>query len=215
MCGRAGTGLVETLVALLLTFGLLALVGTVLVREQRAATSLVERVEWLEAARVGRDLVGLAMAGGGAPGSASSDLPGRTFTGHGTRCGEEGWILAGRRQPDPGRDSLWVVMGDGRLRVVDLRAVGGASCPDSVAAIRLETEPPLPGDARIVRVFERGLWRVDDAVRYRRGGGGAQPLTAPVLDSRRSELRVDDGGVVLEVAPRGGGRAVGRRWRRP
>ena len=41
MRGRSGAGLVETLVTLLLTFGLLALVGTVLVREQRAATSLV------------------------------------------------------------------------------------------------------------------------------------------------------------------------------
>jgi hypothetical protein len=212
---RSGTGLVETLVALLLTFGLLAVVGTVLVREQRAAASLVERVEWLEAARVGRDLVGLAVAGDAMPDAESADLPGRSFTGHGTRCGEEGWLLVGRRQPDPARDSLWVVSGDGRVRVVDLRAVGGATCVDPVAAVRLETEPPLPRDARVVRVFERGLWRVDDAVRYRRGGGGAQPLTAPVLDPRRSDLRVEAGGIVLEVAPREGGTAVGLRWRRP
>jgi len=213
--GRSGAGLVETLVALLLTFGLLALVGTLLVREHRAAASLVGRVEWLEAARVGRDLVGIAVAGDPTPRPESADLPGRSFIAHGTRCGADGWILAGRRQPDPERDSLWVVRGDGRVRVVALRGVGTAPCPDQTTAVGLETEPALSGDAWLVRVFERGLWRVDDAVRYRRGGGGAQPLTAPVLDPRRSGLRVDTGGILLEIAPRAGAPGMGRRWRWP
>ncbi|HSM04417.1 MAG TPA: hypothetical protein VK858_07335 [Longimicrobiales bacterium] len=211
---RRGAGLTETLVALLLTLGLLGVVGTVLVREQRVAAALTRRVEWLESARLARDLLELAVSADPDPERPVGDeLPVRTFIGRAERCGDDGWLVSGRRLPDPERDSLQVVTGDGRVRVVRLRTVGASTCPGGREASRLDTEPPLHPDARVVRVFERGVWRVDDALRYRRGRSGAQPLTAPVLDPGRSRLSTGPEGVWLDVGGAGGAPPASRSWR--
>ena len=197
--GRRGSGIIESLVALLLTAGLLILVAGLLVRYQRT----------------GRTLSTALAADPGARVDEETGLWVRNFVGSGERCGEAAWRYQGRRGPDPERDSVWVVTEAGRVGIAALAGVRPGSCSDAarMPAVELETDPPLmPGD-RFVRVFESGRYRIDDAVRYGRVGRGAQPLSAPVLDAGRSGIA---GGTEVEVVvfPRGRTAGYTGRWGR-
>jgi hypothetical protein len=139
-----------------------------------------------------------AVADGGASGS-NSELPGVVID------------YRGLRQPDPAKDSLQLTAADGRRRVVDLADIAGreptdVGCPPDSRALHLrwngdDVDPVAPPRAVVlVRVFERGLYAVDDAFRYRRGAGGRQPLTNAVLDADGSWLGVRDGVPALELA---------------
>lgn len=108
----------------------------------------------------------------------------------------------GLRRPDPAKDSLVVIAPDGSEAVRRLERVGtSTACGGS--ALRL-VWTPLPHDPApaVLRGFERGAYRVDDAFRYRRGGGGAQPLSAARFDPDSSALVVTPGGLRLRMDPR-------------
>ncbi len=124
----------------------------------------------------------------------------RAFRGSGTVCGTAGSVLvhyAGVRQPDPAKDSVLILAADG-TRAAALLASGpagagacGGSGPFSELAWSL-TEAASPGDA--VLLFESGSYHLaNDAVRYRRGAGGRQPLTPELLDHAESGLHPYDG----------------------
>jgi hypothetical protein len=200
-----GSSVIEALVALLLTTGLLIGVGALLVQHQRTARALAVRVEAIEAARLARDLLSMALASDPAARVGEAGLLVRTVVGVGERCDEEGWEYTGRRLPDPARDSLWIVTGAGRIRVMKLRSRGEADCGDGrdVRGMVLEADSALPADARVVRVFESGRFRVDDAVRYGRLGSGAEPLSAAVLDPARSSIQEVEDGIAVVIHPEG------------
>jgi hypothetical protein len=89
-----------------------------------------------------------------------------------------------------------------------LRGLGDVDCGKGDARVlTLEADSSLPLDTRMMRVFESGRFRVDDAVRYGRSGSGAQPLSAAVLDPTRSRIHAAGEGiaVVIQLEGRGGG----------
>lgn len=86
--------------------------------------------------------------------------------------------LAGRT-PDPTKDSAKVLDEEGTWHAVDLEHVGRApaSCPDSVGPVDLWRLSRPVDDAVLFRLFESGSYHMVDALRYRRGRSGRQPLT--------------------------------------
>lgn len=206
----------ETLVALLSTTGLLILMAGLVAHHQRATRILGDRIEGIEAARVARDLISGALAADPGARVDGATLFVRTFVGVAERCGETAWRYRGRRLPDPERDSLWSVTAGGTVQLTALRSAAQAECPDGSGngALELGGEPLLASDVVLVRVYEAGRFRVDDALRYGRVGTGAQPLTAAVLDPRRSGISHRSGPPEIAVVPRA--RKVGfeGRWGR-
>lgn len=215
--GPQGATMVETLTALLLTLLILTLLLTLAVRQRKAGETLALRSEVVEARRVTRDLVELAVAGGGIRPAAGDELHLRFFVGWALPCSGGGWRYRGRRAPDPMRDSLWAVSAWGVVTVAALASVGEGECSDvdpGVRALTLGTDPVLAAPV-LARVFEAGRYRLSDALRYGRTGDPAQPLTGAVLDPSGSGLRVSDGLVTLTARGKGDSATVGRRWRFP
>jgi hypothetical protein len=164
---------------------------------------------------------------------APEGLSVRAYRGWGARCtdvasgeGAPGVVVGyrGLRQPDVAKDSVELTHADGRQSVAPLEGVatvdpadlegwGGAGdrCTADTRPLQLrwpedDRVVSTPGDAVVfVRVFERGLYAVDDALRYRRGAGGRQPLTAAVLDAGRSGLTAAGEEPALALAGRAGG----------
>jgi hypothetical protein len=90
----------------------------------------------------------------------------------------------GLRSPDPAKDSLLVLEGAGAERALPLAGTGaGAACSPQPGESALAVRPGaglMPGD--VILVFERGDYHLaGGALRYRRGAGGRQPLTADIL----------------------------------
>lgn len=200
---RRGAGFVEALVGLLLTAGLLIGMAGILVHQQRLVRALGIRIETVEAARMTRDLVSLAVAADPEAEVGPGGLAVRNFVGLGQGCGNGGWVYRGRRLPDPARDSLWLVSEAGRIRLARLVSVGEGQCASAVEArvLDLEADPPLTADVGLFRVFESGRYRLDDAFRYGRRGSGAQPLTAPVLDPARSGISTRGSELDVQLQP--------------
>lgn len=213
---EGGSGLVEVLLALLLTTVLLLLIGGVLINQRNTLTALTRRVEGAESARLTRDLISHAFAADPSLRVVGGELRVRTFVGSARRCGDGAWGYRGRRLPDPGRDSLWAVRGGGRIQVSALVARRGGSCADEAEGrpLDLVALPVLPEDVVLVRVFEAGRYRVDDALRYGRRGYGAQPLSAAVLDPARSGITRRQDGVSVSVMPTGAESGFERVWTR-
>lgn len=214
--GEGGSVLVESLVALLLTTGLLLLMAGILGHVQRSARLIAHRTEGVEAARLTRDLLSLALSADTGARVGEEGLEARTFVATGERCGEGGWWFRGRRRPDPARDSLWAVTAAGRIRTGALVRLTSGECPprSGLVATGLEADPPLPPGTVLVRVFESGRYRVDDALRYGRAGSGAQPLSAAVLDPSRSGVISSGGGIGVSVVPRDRPGGYRGEWRR-
>lgn len=141
----------------------------------------------------------------------------------------------GDRVPDPVKDSILVLQRNGKWIAVglDSRSARGSECPEAAAG----PEPPSRGsgemerwslsapvtDPVLARVFESGVYSVDDdALRYRRGRGGAQPLTPPMLERGAARIARDHRGLALQMTTKPGrGDTIGStryflfRWRRP
>lgn len=124
----------------------------------------------------------------------------RAFRGSGTVCGTAGSVLvryAGVRQPDPAKDSVLILAADGTRAsaLLDSGPAGADGCSTSDSFDELAwslTEAASHGD--VVLLFESGSYHLaDDAVRYRRGAGGRQPLTPELLDHAESGLHPYDG----------------------
>lgn len=212
-----GATVVETLTALLLTLLVLTLLTTLAARQRRAGEALVRRSEVVEARRVARDLIDLAVAGGGVRPVPGDELHLRFFVGWALPCGEGRWRYRGRRAPDPQRDSLWVVSARGDVSWVSLVWVGAGDCGqvDSASSVLELVGEPALSDPVLLRVFESGRFRLSDALRYGRTGDPAQPLTGAVLDPSKSGIRVSAGTIIVTAAGAGDSATVGRRWRFP
>ncbi len=204
---RSGASLLELTVALLLTALLLAGVARALIPLQRRVRATSTAMARAEVTRVLADRVGRAARTGGVAGEVltpDGGLPIRSWRGRARWCGN-GWIEVGVRAPAPGRDSVLWVDGFGRERwgLLDDRAPDG--CDGEGRSLRLEIDGvEIEPRGGVVRWYERGRIRVDDAVRYGREGRPAQPLTAAVLS--RSSGFVREGGRVrarLRWAERG------------
>ncbi|MDT8342694.1 MAG: hypothetical protein RQ751_14380 [Longimicrobiales bacterium] len=209
-----GATLVEVLVALLLTLFLLGLMGGLAVRQRAAGETLMRRMEGVEARRVTRDLVGRTAEDGGGARMAGGELEARVFVGWAVPCAPDGWRYRGRRDPDPERDSLWVLGLDGGVSVHALTGAPGGGC-DGLAgderALRFEVEPPWAAPA-LVRVFEAGRFRLSDALRYGRRGTPAQPLTGAVLDPAGTDLTAEGSALAVRMRVAGDSLPAARRW---
>jgi type II secretory pathway component PulJ len=120
-----------------------------------------------------------------------------------TGIGAEGVEVCfrGVRNPNPEKDSV-LFLGEGggwTAHALDGRTRGEAGCAgDGEGWAELWMVDPAPGTARLGRIYERGSYHLTlGALRYRRGGGGRQPLTP---------IRIADG--TLEA----GGGAEGGLW---
>lgn len=224
MSTRAGATLVEVLVALLVGLLLAVLSLELLARARTAQRNLTARAETLAAIRVARHVLRseLRVAEPGRDFTSAGDSLGlRAFRGAGAVCPDrpapEELLVAyeGLRGPDPEKDSVLILLGDGRwwpARLLDAAPTSlacSAAPQASVQRWRLSAVPP-PG-AALARVFERGSYHVSGgAVRYRRGAGGRQPLTPEVLDERLSHLVSSTRRLALELVT---GPVSGGSWR--
>jgi hypothetical protein len=204
---EGGYTVVETAVAILLTAILLGLLLGSVVSGGRTLRRVAALADRIEAARVARVLAERLAAADGIVGPAqrSDEVRVHLPIGWAEPC-DSSFLWYGIRTPDPERDSALVV--DSRSRVHRVAVAGSDAHPCEVrpptpvpgGSMRtIELSPPVPG-AMIVRVFESGVVRVDDAVRYARVGTSRQPLTAAVLDPSRSGAGVQDGALKLVIA---------------
>ena len=83
-----GATVVETLTALLLTLLILTLLASLAVRQRRVGEILARRSEVVEARRVTRDLVELAVASGGVRAVPGDEMELRFFVGWALPCAD-------------------------------------------------------------------------------------------------------------------------------
>jgi hypothetical protein len=210
---RAGGLLLETLISLTIgVFVLGAFVGvmTSTLRWSRALSGRSEALEFvrtvwgvldeeLRPGMVGRDWDPVT----------GTSLRLRAFRGVGRVClpagDSEGWIVAfrGRRFPEAVRDSLLVLGEDGGWRAFSLLTVaraGGCATGSGEEVFRMGwSEPSEEIRPILVRLFESGEYHLaDGALRYRRGGGGRQPLTPERL-GLGSGFRALPNGVEVQI----------------
>lgn len=233
MTRKRGTTLVEVLVALVLVFLVLAAARRVVEAGRRSAARILEAAEALETERILRWVVReeVRAARPGVDWSVDGDsLPLRAFRGVARVCAHpgNGRLLVhwrGMRAPDPRKDSVLLLARSGawtghRLTGRDASARGcgetGGTPGGRVEEWRVDPAPPGTVAPTLARFFERGVYFVaDSALRYRRGGGGRQPLTAARLDPSGSGMSAGPGGsLVLRALPfSGAGPARPVRWR--
>lgn len=147
----------------------------------------------------------------------------RAFRGWGRVCAagahwaEVTW--QGIRRPDPSRDSLLLIGAGGAVRVRLLTLASARSSLTSCGEgsmdhehLRLEWTEPLVGGGLLaggeatdragvpvlVRAFEAGSYVPGAALRYRRGQGSRQPVTAERFTGSAAQ-RSDDGVIVLDL----------------
>ena len=135
-------------------------------------------------------------------------LPLRVFRGWGVACAglsARRDVVAvsyrGARAPSPPKDSVLVLTDGGWVAADLVRRVRTREhlCPDGLdSATELWTlDRPISGP--LMRVFERGTYHVaGGALRYRRGKGGRQPLTAEVF-IESSALEGTGGRILLRL----------------
>lgn len=209
--GDEGASLTEILVVLVLATLLVQAAWSVLGGQVRATRRLAQAAERLDAARVGRYVLGQELRAGRpgrdwtAPAGDSTRL--RAFRGLAVPCSSDapgdGVLVRyrGVRRPDPAKDSLLLLLPEGRWAACALEAATPASdevevCPEagrewSVQRWRIEDPGP---EIVVARLFEPGSYHVaGGALRYRRGAGGRQPLTPVLLHDPTSGLEAGDG----------------------
>jgi hypothetical protein len=133
----------------------------------------------------------------------------RAFRGTAKVCGQVGAVLvveaSGDRALDLAKDSLLVLTRDGlwQTRAVLAASPATSRCAPLSSSVseRWTLDAPVTG-AIVARIFERGTYALaSGALRYRRGRGGRQPLTGPVIDSLRSTMNgLVGGGVEVRLS---------------
>lgn len=210
-----GYTVIEALVAVALTSMLLMILFGSAVASARALRRATALSEQIEAARIARALAERVVASNGVVGPAERPDEARIHLpiGWAERC-DSSFVWHGIRAPDPERDSAVVLDSLSRLHRVEVSdsrtrpcsAPTGPGPPGPSGSMRtIETEPTVPGMV-LVRVFESGVVRIDDAVRYARLGMARQPLTVSGLDPAASGVDVADGVLRFVVAD------TMRRW---
>lgn len=207
----------EMVVALALLFFLAGLLAQLMASARKASWRVSRRLEAVETRRVTRDLVDWAVRSGGGRSDPGRAMRVRFFVGHGEPCPTGGFSYRGRRLPDAGRDSLWLLGDDGRWRVEAATGLALQPCADSVGGgsslgFRLGTGGGTDLAVVVVRVFESGAFTLSDALRYARSGTRSQPLTGAVLDPGHSAVEVRSGRVHLSAVAEGDSVGVERSW---
>lgn len=174
-----------------------------LAAQRRAAAMIAARADAAETERIAEVVLGeelrAGVSGRDHAAAAGDSLRLRAFRGVGLVCpGTVGEAVAlevrysGVRLPEPAKDSALVLGTDLRWRAAALQARTAAadSCPPvgEWPAERWTLDPP-PGNAVVARIFESGVYALQDhALRYRRGLGGRQPLTPELLRDEGSGI---------------------------
>ncbi len=211
---RGGSTIAETLWALLLLLITLGLAWEVTARAGRSAAAMAEAGESLAASRAAAWILQEELEGVRAPDDVSAPAGDsfsiRGFRGAAVVCGAPAaaqllvrW--SGVRAPDPTKDSVLVLRGDGSgaVRGLVARVAAARGCSDGPAE-RWTLDAPEPA-AALLRFFERGSYHLsDEALRYRIGRGGRQPLTPPALDPAGSGIVASGPGrIAVRLALRG------------
>jgi hypothetical protein len=188
------------IVALSIGAALLTALATYVSSSVRWHRSIASRAEGLETARTVWAVLDEELSSARHRRDWALDADGvlhlRAFRGFGRVCPNPegaGLIVAfrGERLPELNRDSVLVLRADGEWVAAELAAVGPASAVSGCAVEPAESTlrvvgPPEGGEPApvLMRIFERGTYHLENgAFRYRRGGGGRQPLTAERLGS--------------------------------
>lgn len=192
--GRAGASLVEAVVALLVGLLVLQLGWGTVARFRVARADLEARTDALVALRVGRNVLRRELRQGvsGRDWEATPDsLAVRGFRVTALVCASDSAsaelivLQRGDRAPDPAKDSVLLVTGEGSTAVRALVGVGSASgCAGPGTPARWRLDRGAPTGTVLARAFERGSYSLSGAaLRYRRGASGRQPLTPEVWSS--------------------------------
>jgi hypothetical protein len=203
---------VEVVLALLLTSVICGSAWDLALRQGRIVAALEVESRHLAALEEASLVLDWELAPGGPRHLERGDLRVRAWRGWGRVCeaGVDGAVLAweGLRQPDARRDSILVVTSDGGTAILPLERTGSggrrarSTCPGIlVLTVRWPRGALGPGRVPVwIRAFEAGVYRADDALRYRRGRGGAQPLTETLMDPAMTGWRPTAGGTGLRLA---------------
>lgn len=198
-CARPGFTTVEVLVALSTGAILLAAIAAAITAVSRLERGAADRSERLAAHAHAATVLGHELRAldtrrdGFSIGVDSVRL--RAFRGRAIVCLADSASAAvryeGLRLPDPAKDSLLVLTGDGVERSLPLLAAAPAAvCNPGPGESGMEIRPGAglaPGD--VVLVHETGAYHLSGgALRYRRGAGGRQPLTPTVFVDAASGL---------------------------
>jgi hypothetical protein len=203
------------LVATLATLGaLLAVAGGLFRLASRTARLTAERAEALDATRTAAALLSFEARplGQGDFTVFSDSIQLRAFRGYVIPCATGGGTVLARhtgvRPPDETKDSV-LALADSAEFVAALTAVSPAPPGGPCAAfpgeqiLSLTTSVLLPSAAAWL-VFERGTYSFGtNALRYRRGFGGRQPITAPAFADAASGFMFMDppASLALLLAP--------------
>jgi hypothetical protein len=218
MTNRPGAASVAELVLVAWLFAIvLAGIARFATDQNRLAGLQRDRVRYQEATRTGHVVLGAElrfMAPGDVAATAPDSVRLRAFRGGGELCSldEEAVrvLYQGVRQPDPAKDSVLFVAPDS-VEVRQLESARAAS--DCGGSLQLKVLGTVPPGAAYVLVFETGAYVLaDGAVRYRRGAGGRQPLTEPVLWNMEFQGRPDGFGIHFHPHPDSLPRLAGRPW---
>lgn len=212
-----GFGLVEAIVALTIGSILLALVAGSVRTGALAARHAGATADAADAVRAAALLLAAELRplepGADLSGTAWDSLHLRAFRGIAIPCDTAMGAIVGRyrglRDPDPAKDSILALTAAGEFVVALTAAAGGSGCTTRPGErlFRFTTAPALPAGAELLALFESGAYHLSGAaLRYRRGAGGRQPLTAEVLDDAASGFTLPGGADPL--APRGLGVAL-------
>jgi hypothetical protein len=200
MNARTGYALIELLSAVA-TIAVLLLVTSALFRlASRTALEIGDRAEALDALRTTTALLDRELR----PLTAHDfrlappdSIALRAFRGSAIPCDSAAGALrvryAGIRHPDASKDSVVAIaagseMITGVTAAVPVAATAACTPASGETVLALSTVAPLPA-AAVLLVFERGAYSIGGgALRYRRGLGGRQPLTATAFGGRASGL---------------------------
>lgn len=196
---RRGRSLPEVLIALTLT----GVIASALAGAFSAAQAVARRHSWVvrgaEALRVSVVALGDELRALDPTADlrvvAPDSIALRAFRGAGVVCAADRGTAVfvkyrGLREPEPAKDSVLVVDSIGAVRAGALleseRTADRCAVRDGESLYRWSV--PLPTSAgTLLLLFESGSYHLSDrALRYRRGDGGRQPLTADLFDDGES-----------------------------
>lgn len=198
---RRGFALAEAIVAGTLLLLVVQVAWWTTATQSLASMRVVAGARVLDETRLVRHVLSTEIRHGEPGGDwtvAGGDLSLRAFRGFGFTCRtqpNDGWGVAvtGYRRADRDKDSVLVLSADGSWRPAALvRRIrrAGLDCQQlpgfSTEVWRLDPAPTRP---LVGLYFENGAYRLaSNAFRYRRGGGGWQPLTGTGMAADSSVL---------------------------
>lgn len=193
MNSRAGSALVELLTALAL-LGVVSAAGVAVMASQaRLVRQTAEHAARAEALRSARAILRSELReieASDVRAVASDSLAFRVFRGAGIVCGRSAQVVTlrytGLRLPDAEKDSMLVVAEERAVAFQTAAVVGSCHRQENEALVALRGYLP---SGSLVLFFESGTYHLSgNALRYRRGHEGRQPLTDELIDHRLSRF---------------------------